>query len=233
MNEAERFDVILSKAVSGYMKEWLLSDEFRTDKFSTSKSFEKKMSKMLKSEHSLYHKVTLTRGRRILCACIAIIILLLSSLSVTAVREAVANFFIEHFSNHNHIVFSTESDVSYPTKVEKVYELGYVPEGYELTDKSVMDTSVSYTYSNDGGMVLFVGQWTKDHFSVSADNERSHLTSEFIDGREYLINTYEDDEIIDMFWDNGEYIFEVLAYLPKDDVVNLCKSLKIKKIVSI
>lgn len=229
MNDMERFDNILSQAVSGYINNWMFSDEFREDEFKTSKSFEKKMSKMIKSQHNVYHKLTLTRARKALCAVAIIIALLLSSLSVGAVRDFVANLFVKHFNTHDSISANTEEG-TYPTKLEKIYELGYLPEGYKLADKSVTDNDATYIYNSKNDSLLFV-QSTKDAFASNLDNENSSTVTENYKGQEYYISDFKYDNnshIITVVWDNGKYIFELSAELPKKTMLDLCNSLKIK-----
>ncbi len=226
MNDMERFDNILSQAVSGYINNWLSGDEFREDEFKTTKSFEKKMSKMIKSQHNVYHKLTLTRARKALCAAAIIIALLLSSLSVGAVRDFVANFFVEHFNTHDSISANTEEG-TYPTKLEKIYELGYIPEGYKLADKSVIDTSSTYMYINKDKYIVFE-QSVKSHFNSNVDNEFSTQTTEVYKGKEYYVSDHNDGSYT-LIWDGGEYIFDITAYLPKETLFDLCSSLKVKE----
>ena len=225
MNDMEIFDNILSQAIAVYMNEWLFSDEFKEDKFNKSKSFEKKMSKMIKSQHNIYHKLTLTRVRKFLCIAAIIIALFLSSLSVGAVRVFIANFFVNHFSTHDKLSANTEEG-SYPTELEELYELGYIPDGYELADESILDNSATYVYVS-GEVPLIFEQTTKDMFSFGIDNEFTTKTTEVHNRQEYYVNEHNDGSFT-FIWDNGEYIFDLTAYLPKEAVFNLCNSLKIK-----
>lgn len=220
-----RYEDALRQAFSEYMHERLCSNIYREDKFVTSKSFDKKMSKMLKSEHSLYHKATLTRARKILCVAAVILALLLSSLSVGAVRDLIANFFVRQYSDHNTMSANTE-ETGYPDKLEEVYELGYVPDGYKLQDEIITKKDATYLYFNDKNAIAFT-QSTKDYFDVNVDNEHSRHVTETYNGQEYYF-VYSDEGEIEIIWDNGRYVFLLFANLPKETMLDLCNSLKIR-----
>ena len=226
MVETNMYDDILRQAFREYMDQRLESDICREDDFATSEAFEKKMKKMIKSEHNIYHKLTLNRTRKVLCIAAIIVALLLSSMSVGAVRELVANFFVSHFSNHDKLIANKEEG-TYPTKLEKLYELPYIPEGYELADESVLDKSATYIYSNENNFIAFE-QWTKGHFSENIDNEFTTQSTEVYNGQEFYVNEHKDGSYT-FIWDNGEYIFDLCAYLPKETMIDLCTSLKVKK----
>ena len=230
MNSSQNYDVILKEAINEYMDDILESQTYREDKFSCSDKFEKKTSKLIKSNYSYYHKLTLTKARKIVCIIIAILLLLLSSLSVGAVRDFIADFFIEHFSVYDTVSPKQDKVENYPKTIESVYELGHIPKGYSLVDKSKMDNSITYIYSDKSGNTLVFSQDTQEIYSSNIDNEHSSKYSETIEGQEYLINIFEDSELekpsITVVWDNGEYIFTLFGNLTKKEMIDMCKSLK-------
>ena len=220
-------DVILKQVVSNYMDSTFESDICREDEFSTSHRFDKKMSKLIKSRHSIYHKLTLTRARKIMCIAAIIIALLLASLSVESVRKLIAGFFVNHYSNHDVVTPTIETDSTYPTKLEEVYELGCVPDGYELKEKTIIDIDATYIYTNDSGTPIMFSQSTLDQYRVYIDSERSVQVTESINGIDYLISGQEDG-ITTVMWNNGRYGFLLSAHLSKNEALKLCESLKIK-----
>jgi hypothetical protein len=233
MAEVNICDNILRQAFQEYMEEKLDSNIYRDESFSTSKSFEKKMSKMIKSEHNVYHKMTLTKARKALCVAIAIIILLLSSLSVGAVRDFIANFYIQHFDTHNTLTAMLDDNENYPTKIEKVYKLSSIPKGYELSYEDITDNDVSYLYSNSEGKNMLFTQDIKSIFDIDIDNEYSNATAEVYQGQLYFVNVFDSDYAegarVTIIWDNGSYIFCLSAELPKETMLDLCSSLKIEE----
>lgn len=202
----QRFEKALSTAAEAYMINRLTDGSISTEQFVTSKSFEKRINKLIKSEHNLYYKFTLTRARRLLCAAIIIILLLASMLSVGAVREMIANFFVEHFSDHN-TVSSNEDTGIYPTKLEKLYKLSYIPEGYSLVETDIIDIDASYIYASKTDYFVF-SQNTRKGFTTNIDNEFSVQSIMKIDDQ--IIYVYDHgNQYYTFLWDNGEYIFSI------------------------
>lgn len=232
MTKNKDYDEILKAAIKEYVEEKLESDVYCNNEFETSANFEKKISKLLKAERSIYHKATLTTVRKVICVLIAVLILLLSTLSVDAVRDYIADFFIEHFSVYDTVSLKQSEVKNYPTTLESLYELGYIPKGYSLADKSQMDNSVSYIYLDQKGNNIIFSQDTQDSYSSNIDNEHTTNYSETVDGQEYLINVFEDEDLekptITIIWDNREYIFTLFGNLTKKEMLNMCKSLKEK-----
>ena len=223
-----RFETVLTQAFHEYVDEKLENNSYNSEEFKTSAKFEKSIKRMIKNKGSIYYRLTFTRGRRLLCACIMIIILLISLFSVSTVRELINNFIIEHFSNHDSITYSESSEIKkYPSRIEKYYVPSYIPKGYKLADKSIIDNDATYTYLGKNKAIVF-SQGTKEGWGTSVDNEKSKATVETINGQDYYIN-YSDELGSTIIWNNGEYLFSLSAELPKDTMLNMCKSLKIKK----
>lgn len=232
MTKNKNYDDILKTAINEYVEEKLESDVYRDDEFITSDKFEKRISKLLKSEDSLYHKATLTTVRKVICVLIAILVLLLSTLSVGAVRDFIADFFIDHFSVYD-TVLPKEGEVNnYPTTLETVYELGYIPKGYSLVDKSEIDNSISFIYLNENGNDIVFSQDTYEAYRSNIDNEHTTKHSEIVDGQEYFVNVLEDEDLkkpyITIIWDNGEYIFTLSGSMTKKEMLKMCRMLKEK-----
>lgn len=195
--------------------------------FTPSNTFKKKLDKLCKSYDKITFKLTYTRVRKTVCVFVAILIILLSSLTVGAVRDAIANFFVEHFSNHAVVTYKepTTKANQYPKTIEKVYELddSY---GFELVN---FDNSANFVYSfytkDDYAVILY--QYTKKSYFENIDNEQSQINYETINGKEYIVKTIKSQ--YDIIWDSGEYVFSIISNLDKDSIIDMFESLKIKK----
>lgn len=227
MAEISIYDKKLKQAFREYMEERMESGIYREDEFKTSEKFEKKMEKAVKSEHNFYHKATLTKTRKILLIAAIIVTLLMASLSVGAVREMIAGFFVEHFSNHNTVYSNTEGS-KYPTEIERIYKLNYLPKGYKLETEDITTDNNVCIYFNKNGDSIVYEQNTKNNYSINIDNEHTTQSKETYNNQEYYIYNYKNQEYV-IVWDNGEYIFSISGKLSKNEMFKLCKSLKIKK----
>lgn len=216
------YEEIFRQAFREYMDEKLDSKIYRDDEYKTSKSFEKKMARMLKSENHLYYTLTLTRARKIICIAAIIIAILLSALSVEAVRNFVANFFVTQHSNHNTFIANLDNG-NYPDKLEELYELGYIPDGYKFSEKNLSEESATYIYNSEEDSLIF-SQITKTAFKSNWDNKYSEQGTEIYNGQEYYVMNYENGENVIM-WDSGEYIFTLSANLQRNTLFSLCDTI--------
>lgn len=197
--------------------------------FKPTETFNKKAKRLCNSYDKMTFKLTYTRARKAVCVFVAILILMLSSLSVGAVRDALANFSIKHFSNHAIVTYNepTTKTNQYPKTIEKVYEIDSIPEGYSLIDCAVTDISADTIYLSNNGQI-FLQQVVKDKYDTRIDNENSSISHETINGKEYIIQKNKISKDFTLIWDNGEYIFSITSNLDKDSIIKICESLKIK-----
>lgn len=203
--------------------------------YELSKEFQQKMNKLIRQQKKVYYPVIKTTGRRIAAAIIAAVMMG----SVTAVayepaREAIKDFFMKHFGTHdvvetNYVIENIDINSSYYTKIriEEEYEIA-VPDGFELEEYYNDDCSINCRYSNGKDFIDFE-QIPAGIYSESIDNERSKSYNYTDDeGNKYLVYEWNKSKLF--IWNNGEYVFEISSNLDKNDIVDLCKSTKLKEI---
>lgn len=203
--------------------------------YELSKEFQQKMNKLIRQQRKVYYPVIKTTGRRIATAIIAAVMMG----SVTAVaygpaREAIKDFFMKHFGTHdvvetNYVIENMDINSSYYTKIriEEEYEIA-VPDGFELEEYYNDDCSINCRYSNGKDFIDFE-QIPAGIYSESIDNERSKSYNYTDDeGNKYLVYEWNKSKLF--IWNNGQYVFEISSNLDKNDIVDLCKSTKIKEI---
>ena len=211
--------------------EKMLLDEFKDAEkamFNPSDNFIKKINKLSKRYDKFTFKLTYTRARKIVCIFIAILLIMLSSLSVGAVRDAVSEFFIRHFSNHDVVEYRENITVKidYPDTIKEVYEISSIPDDYELLDFSQTDVEIITMYLSNSGQII-LKQTVKDHYKEYINNEYKQTDNREVNGINYSIYQYHADNLI--IWDNGKYIFSLFSSLNIEESIDLCKNIKIKK----
>lgn len=203
--------------------------------YELSKEFQQKMNKLIRQQRKVYYPVIKTTGRRIAAAIIAAVMMG----SVTAVayepaREAIKEFFMKHFGTHdvvetNYVIENIDINSSYYQKIriEEEYEIA-VPDGFELEEYYNDDCSINCRYSNGKDFIDFE-QIPAGIYSESIDNERSKSYNYTDDeGNKYLVYEWNKSKLF--IWNNGQYVFEISSNLDKNDIVDLCKSTKLKEI---
>ena len=187
--------------------------------------FEKKMQKLIKRRSHSYYPLIATAGRRAACIIAAVIIIAAAPLSVKAVRDAVKEFVIKIFSDHQNVAVSTIAENA-PETIEEVYTID-VPEGFELTEEVVTDGWIILRYTN-GEKYIDFKQYVLSSFLTDIDNERTTMEIIIQDDVEYQFYNYENGYRYEMIWKNGNYVFNVCSNLDKESFIELCKSTKNK-----
>ncbi len=234
MNES-----ILKSILEEYVERELSKYENAPEhKFSLKHRFAmKKIFKLYeKNTHSLRpekHGMVITPKPRRLTLRTAII--LATMIFLAAIAGCTAAYFLsQDFSGDVHReytdIFPLNTENCLDTIQEKYY-LSELPEGFEKFDSSstpyyecvcFIDRSTSQTIS--------LSQHVKSSFGrmhMNTENQQIEIID--IKGHEGLCIELEGEEQINsvVLWDNGDYILEVGANLPKSETINLAKTTKI------
>ena len=224
MNEFSILSKALGEVFEPQIDEFMQTVELKSD-YIFSDKYKRKIIKLIKRREKPYFKLICTTGRRIVCAAAAVIMILASSLSVEAVREAIHDLLMNIFKGHTAVSVSGTIE-DYPTVIEEEYEIANLPDGFEMVDYYADDKSVLASYINGEKYILFE-QTVYYDFIGNFDNSHSefeYYTDEF--GQEYLIHNTGSDYCIT--FNNGKYIIRITSNLDKNEVINLCKDTKIK-----
>lgn len=104
-----------------------------------------------------------------------------------------------------------------------------VPEGFELTEQYITDAAVQAVYtSGDRFLKLFVA---KGAYATQIDNQNAIIElCATKDGIEYMVIKYQDEDIINVFWNgrNG-YYYKVLGKINADEIRCLVEKMTNKK----
>ena len=222
-----------SNAIIGNAMEEVLAEEFAeyindlplyTD-HQFSERHNRKMNKLIRIQRKPYFKLISTAGRRAACIIVAFIVMSVSALSVKAIREAFFDFITRIFSDHNVVTVESGTDSEYPGTIEEEYYISALPEEFVVTDTIDTENIKYHSYFRNSDYVIFT-QFTKSEYEQNYDNEYTEYKELIDDDEKYLVieNEYDTTYI----WDNGKYIFTIQSNLDKKDIIDLCKSTKVK-----
>ncbi len=199
-----------------------LAAEIPKADFEPSKDFERKMDKLIKSERSVYHRLTLTKARRAIAIATVIAVLLASAMSVSAIREKIFSFFVSRGNQIDVTEYDTEQ-ASYPTELERQLKPDYLPEGYSLEDSSFEDNSAYLLYTK-GDDYLTIEQFVKSEYKSATDGEYKTEKKLTEDGTEFIVRTSDDGSVMLVF-DKDGYVFELVGFESEDELVKTASSL--------
>lgn len=197
-----------------------------------SRSYNKKMRKLISRRSKPYFKLISTAGRRAACVIVAVIIVVSVSVRGSiAAREKVFDFVITEYPEFDHyteITVEIGSAKGYPKTIETEYYISALPKGFsKYTYGSFKDDSrIRERYDRDDGKYIQFSQQVKSGFGSGFSSAYTIEKISDEKGQEYILGT--NGINYDLIWDNGEYIFTIGSNLDKDTVMELCKSTKPK-----
>ena len=200
----------------------ILDDASDTHEFSV--EFEKKMQKLIKRRNKPYYKIINTVGKRV--ACIIVIVLLASSvtvLSVDALRNAVADFFVNIYEKFS-TVQSVNEDKTAPTTIEDIYAITYDLSDYDVIYEEKDNYSYNITYIKDDVVIDFL-QYTKDMYDQNVNTEDAEISTISITSKEAII-FLDNQSYYHLIWDNGDYILNIRSNIDEDALICIAESVQ-------
>ena len=159
------------------------------------------------------------RTRRIIAILIAAALLLTSCGIIfrNEIREMINEFFI---------MLSFDGDEA--ATIDEVYELGYVPEGYQLEKEINSSLGVRYKYMNANGDYIWFEQKTLGGTGVVVDNENGYTQINIVQNYE-IYYRYTDEKHI-YVWNDGKYSLFIKSTieLPDSEIVLVIEGLTTK-----
>ena len=168
-----------------------------------SDKFESSMEKLLRKNNRIKLSTRANVRRGLIAALIAMIIMFVGLMSVSATREAIITFIVNRGKHETEISLNEHYPDFYPERIERKYTVTDIPNGYTLDAYDRGEYHVMRVWKGTNGGELAFGQALLDA-SISFDNEHNY--------QELKINGYdafysEDDSGACLMWSDGEYWF--------------------------
>ncbi|MBP0985316.1 MAG: DUF4367 domain-containing protein [Oscillospiraceae bacterium] len=161
-------------------------------------------------------------------AVIIIAAIFLAVISATATAMIFGSFGVKnHKDNTELFAINTENC---PVTLEKMYYLSGLSEDYVLYEENISpETAAVFSYHNivtDEDFVFM--QWVKKEYNAHFDNEHNNnLEYLLYDGRDAYYQKSGTYSVL--VWDNGDYIIDIFGNMDKTQMMDLGRTLKIKK----
>ena len=190
-----------------------------------SPKFEKQMKRLINRRNKPYYRIINTVGKRV--ACIAIVILIISSvtvMSVEALRNAVADFFVRMYEKFSTVQSVDDDDVS-PKTIEDIYEITYDLSEFIIDYDYLDDYSRYITYIKDD-FVIYYEQYTKEMYDKNVNTEDAEISTLLINGHE-AVYFQDNHQNYNLIWDNDDYIISIGTNISKDALIEIAESVQI------
>ena len=162
-----------------------------------------------------YHRFTRNTARAILIAAIIMAIATVT-LAATVGRE----FIVQKFSNYSTYNVVDTSNVKDPDDIE----IGYIPEGFDLDSKEIMDISQFYSYSNNNEWINIYKR--KINYELTFETEHKNSETININAFEGIYYKNPDLNFSGIIWNNGTFVFTVEGNIPKEGLIKVAENIK-------
>lgn len=188
-----------------------------------SPGFEKRMKKLIKRRNKPYYKLINTVVKR--AACIAVIILAASSvtiLSVKAIKKVISSLSVKTVS-----VIQTNISGNEPQTLEELYDITYDLSDYKVAHDSKNEFIYWKYYKNtkDNYTSVELKQYVKNFFPLTTYPD-APITLIDINGYEAFLYSNDTIDFHYLIWDNGDYIIQLKSNVDKDTLIKIAESVQ-------
>lgn len=171
-----------------------------------SEKYERYMARLLRAQKRPWWQYTNTVGKKVAVIALVILFAFGASMSVSAVRKPVVEFIVNVYERFVEIFFGEEDIAEAPCEMDTIYTLGKVPEGYELVECKLQNTSVGFVWEDDEGNSI---KFSQNFLNSKAtyDYENSNYTLVSVAGTEVAMIEKLDRKMF--YWTLSEYAFSV------------------------
>ena len=239
-DELDNLDVLIDLAVNDCLnKEDDEFDRLVTSSVSFSKSYMRRRKHIIRKFKYAPMMTTVKKigSRAAMFAGVLLTVVLITAMSVSALREAIVEAVIEWYNDYVSIRFETEAPTENhseePSETEKPWDAAMtvrkprnIPEGVEeivLLDSKVM---VLIDYYVDNVLWASYNQTIMEEQNVYVDNEAVIIDQIDVHGYEAVIFQYAAKEQTVIMWNDGVYIYRIYTYGTIDELISLAKSIE-------
>lgn len=176
----------------------------------------------------LYPEKSAKRRKNLKCLVLVPMIIFYAAMAVTAFAVMPKGFVSSADKGYNEL-FASDID-SCPRKIQDVYSLSVIPDGYEPNRVLSTGTFVITTYSNpEANWFLTLYQSTKKDYCTRLSSNYYVLSEFDIDGTPAIFVSRKDTDKFynTVILDKDDYILELSGEFTKDELAELLKGVKL------
>ena len=208
-----------------------LSIEIPAGEHTFSKRFQRKMKRTIRQADRAaagdQPRIRRVHWKAVLVTVLAVLLSVsVTVMAVEPLREGFLKMIRNVFSDHTEISFETASEVSEIEGGFQVFQLGYIPAGFQLTEETDLSEAEFYValYEGQEGKTFTFTQTTLEQASFNIGS-KDHKYEEFtING----MNAYYNEDQINnnLVLYNEQYAITISGNIPKEELVKIAQSAK-------
>ena len=184
-----------------------------------------KMQRILKLHGT--NVINMNFNKRTLIAILIAAALLLAGCSVYVFHEAIFDFIEEIYDDYIRVSYDADLE-SDEEKIENIYEVHYVPVGYEIKENVANPGMVYYMWENSAGEIIVFKQFNLSDSEFLLDGEQGETT--VFEHNQLKIYCRKIDDSYHYIWSDGEYTLVINSSVKwdKNEIIKIIDNLEIK-----
>lgn len=162
--------------------------------------------------------------RTLILVAVLVLIMGLVIISSEGVKEKMFNYFLDDKEGHTDLTYL---DGDSKTGEIPEFELGYVPEGYELVDQSSDIFGRETVFANDEERYIRFTVSRSEDYNMSIDNDTFKRKEITINGYQALLFYDKYNGVV--VWQVGDYTLDLFTGLSKKEVIEVARNVALKK----
>lgn len=227
MNENERLG--LQKLEEAFRavnaEEWENTERIPQNEIIYSAEYERKMEALVRAQKNPCLRLVNTVGKRAAMLAVVLLAVFGLSMSISAVRKPVVNFFIKAHDSFIELFFPKEDIEKAPASIEALYTFSRLPENSEWLTQFINEKDATTTWANESVNLTLVQTTLDTKFFLNEDLERLQ-TREIADIRAFVIERF---GVTVYIWNTEEYAFHLVVkgYLSEEETADVMRSLSV------
>ncbi len=191
-----------------------------------SAEFERNMEKLIRqSKKKLSGGKSKTLNKRFIAVLVAIIIMISTAMSVSAIRQRVIEFITEVYQKYTQVFFSESQSSKVESKIFEAYMPSYIPKGFELVNQDTNGT-VLLDYEKGSDFISYQ-QGRIDEISMQINTEGVQL--EELKFNNLSAKYYSNNGVQNLIWYDSRYMYMVSSTLNRETVFKIAEGVKTVK----
>lgn len=168
-------------------------------------------------------RITRKKRRALILAAVLILVMGMAVVSSDGVKLNKSTVHMEENPEESTMII----DSTMAVYELKDFQVGYVPEGYELEFDELRGEflrKIGYLDGNDNGIQIHIAK--TDHYGFNIDNESAKREEVLVNDKQAYL--FQDDITSAIIWQIGDCTIDVMARLSKDELIEVAKNIHVK-----
>lgn len=148
-------------------------------------------------------------------------ILLVAAIIAVLLIGSVFAYTIVEYKIHDYDTYSTVWTNIFIRRLDGTLTVGYVPDGFKVTDNIQLDFYSGFDYENDEGVTISISKSPEKEVDINTEYKKTSIIT--IDGIDYIFFG-EETHGKGVLWISDDYLYSIVGILEDDELLKIAQS---------